>query len=218
MDHLSNGEIKRILVVDDDAAAREGFGFPIEELKITPVMEDGPIENLDQFVEGVAARAQAVLSDYRLKASTYSAFNGDQLLAACYQRGIPGVLCTQYTDVVTDMNRRLRRFIPSLLKTNSPEPDDILAALGRCRDEIHGSMHPDRTPWRTLVRVIDTFESDYCHVVVPGWSYDKAIRLYLKELPVEIRPRMTKGARLHAKVNIGAHSFDELYFDEWEPE
>ena len=29
---------------------------------------------------------------------------------------------------------------------------------------------------------------------------------------------MTAGARLHAKVNIGARSFEEVYFDEWEPE
>ena len=29
---------------------------------------------------------------------------------------------------------------------------------------------------------------------------------------------MTAGARLHAKVNIGARSFEDVYFDEWEPE
>ena len=220
MDRQSNGEIKRILVVDDDADARDAFGYPIEELRITPVMEKGPIENLEMFVEGVADRAQAVVCDYGLKASgAYSAFNGDEVLAACYRRGIPGVLCTQYTDVVTEMNRRLRRFIPSLIKTSAPEPADIRASLLRCQDEINGIVHPAREPWRTLVRVCDVSDdANYCHVVVPAWSYNQVIRLYFRDLPESIRPRMTMGARLHAKVNIGARSFDEVFFDEWELE
>ena len=215
-----NGEVKRILVVDDDADARDALSYPIEELGITPVMEEGPIENLDRFVEGVAHRAQAVICDYRLKRSgAYSRFDGDELLAACYHRGVPGVLYTQYSDVVTEMNRRLRRFIPSLLKTGYPKPDAILAALLRCRDELKGTVHPARSGWRTLIRVVDASDDGgYCHVVVPGWSYDQVIRLYFRDVPEAIRPRMTTGAYLHAKVNIGAHSFDELYFDEWEPE
>ena len=220
MNHLSNGAIKKVLVVDDDAEARDALGFPIEELDLEPILEEGPIENLERFVEEVPDRAQAVVCDYRLKTSgSYSAFNGDELLAKCFQRGIPGVLCTQYTDVVTEMHRRLRRYIPSLLKTSSPEPDDIRDSLRRCQDEIQGTVHPARTPWRTLVRVKDVSDDkDYCHVVVPGWSFDQAIRIYLQDIPQAIRPRLTTGARLHAKVNIGAYSFDELYFDDWEPE
>ena len=217
--HLTNGAIKQILVVDDDAAAREGFGFPIEELQITPVLEDGPITNLERFVEDVPGRAQAVLCDYRLTASAYSVFNGDEVVAACYRVGIPGILCTQYTDVVTEVNRRLLRFIPSLLKTSSPAPEAIRASLRHCQDELHGSFHPARRPWRTLVRVHDASDdANYCHVVVPAWSSDQVIRLYIQDLPDAIRPLMTAGARLHAKVNIGARSFDEVYFDEWEPD
>ena len=53
MNHLSSSAIERILIVDDDAAAREGFGYPIEELEITPVPEDGPIKDLERFVEHV---------------------------------------------------------------------------------------------------------------------------------------------------------------------
>lgn len=218
MDHVRNGEIKKILVIDDDAAAREGFGFPIEELAIAPVLEDGPITDLERFVESVPRKAQAVLSDYRLTTSgVYSAFNGDEVVAACYRQGIPGLLCTQYTDVVTEVSRSLLRFIPSLLKTNSPAPETIRASLRHCQDELHGSFHPSRRPWRTLVRVHDASEDEnYCHVIVPAWSPNQAIRLYLQDLPDAIRPLMTAGARLHAKVNISAHSFDEVYFDEWE--
>ena len=116
------------------------------------------------------------------------------------------------------MNRRLLRFIPSFLQTSSPTPQDIAAALRRCQEELAGSLHPARRPWRTLVRVHDAEEADYCHVVVPAWNAHQAIRLYFRDVPGDIRPSMTAGARLHAKVNIGARSFEEVYFDEWEPE
>lgn len=220
MNDLSSSAIERILVVDDDAEARKGFGYSIEELEITPVLEEGPIEDLQRFVEGVPDRAQAVLCDYRLKTSgTYSSYGGDEVVAACYRRGIPGLLCTQYTDVVVEVNRQRRRFIPSLLRTSSPTPDDIRASLRACQEELAGSVHPARRPWRALVRVHDApADEDYCHVIVPAWSADQAIRLYLEDLPERIRPRMTTGARLHAKVNIGADSFEEVFFDEWEPE
>ena len=94
----SSAAIERILVVDDDAGAREGFGYPIEDLGITPVSEPGPITDLERFVEEIPDRAQAVVCDYRLKTDgAYSSFNGDEVIAACYRRGIPGLLCTQYT-------------------------------------------------------------------------------------------------------------------------
>ena len=220
MNHLSSSAIERILVVDDDAAAREGFGYPIEELEITPVPEDGPIKDLERFVEHVPSRAQAVLCDYRLKTDgIYSSYNGDEVVAACYRKGIPGLLCTQYTDVVVEINRRLLRFIPSLIKTSSPTPHAIRASLRRCQEELAGSVHPARRPWRTLVRVHDApAEANYCYVVVPAWNADQVIRLYYHDIPEEILPSMTAGSRLHARVNIGAGSFDEVYFYDWEPE
>lgn len=216
----SSAAIERILVVDDDAGAREGFGYPIEDLGITPVSEPGPITDLDRFVEEIPDRAQAVVCDYRLKTDgAYSSFNGDEVIAECFRRGIPGLLCTQYTDVVVEMNRRLLRFIPSLLRTSSPTPQDIRASLHRCQEEIAGSVPPARRPWRTLVRVRDAEEeAGHCHVVVPAWNAHQAIRLYFHDIPDEIAPCMTAGARLHAQVNIGARSFEEVYFDEWEPE
>ena len=220
MSNSSSSAIESILVVDDDAEAREGFCYSIEELEITPVLEEGPIKNLAQFVTQVPRRAQAVLCDYRLKTSgTYSSYGGDEVVAACYRRGIPGLLCTQYTNVGVEMIRRLRRFIPSLLNTSSPTPDDIRASLHACQGELSGSFHPAREPWRTLVRVhAGPTDAGYCRVIVPAWNANQTIRLYLEDLPDMIRPRMTTGARLHAKVNIGADTFEDVYFDEWEPE
>ena len=216
----SGGVIDRILVIDDDVGAREGFAYSIEDLGITPVPEAGPITDLDHFVAGVQHRAQAVLCDYRLKTTgEYSSFNGDELVAACYRHRIPGLLCTQYTDVATEMNRRLLRFIPALLRTSSPEPNAIRTSLRRCHDELQGSFHPARKPWRTLVRVDDVSqEGRYCHVIVPAWNPHQAIRIYFQDIPHDLLPNMQAGLRLHAKVNIGAESFEDVYFDDWESE
>ena len=212
--------IDRILVIDDDPGAREGFAYSIEDLGLTPVPEAGPITHLDRFVAEVPRRAQAVVCDYRLKTTgEYSSFNGDELVAACYRHRIPGLLCTQYTDVATEMNRRLLRFIPALLRTSSPEPDAIRDSLRRCQDELQGVFRPARKAWRTLVRIDDVSQDGrYCHVIVPAWNPHQAIRIYLQDIPQHVLLNMRTGLRVHAKVNIGAESFEDVYFDEWEPE
>ena len=216
----SAAAIESVLIIDDDKGAREGLADSIEDLGITPVPEAGPITHLDRFVAEVPRRAQAVLCDYRLKTTgEYSSFNGDELVAACYQQGIPGLLYTQYTDVAIEMNRRLLRFIPALLRTSSPEPEDIRTSLRRCQDELQGVFHPARKAWRTLVRVDDVSQDGrYCHVIVPAWNPHQAIRIYFQEIPQQVRRNLRTGLRVHAKVNIGAESFEDVYFDEWEPE
>ena len=161
-----------------------------------------------------------MLCTYRLKSRCgYSSFNGDEIVAACYQHGIPGLLCTRYADIATEFNRRLLRFIPSLLRTGAPEPNAIRTALRRCQDELQGSFHPARKPWRTLVRVDDVSQDGcYCHVIVPAWNPHQAIRMHFQDIPRRVLPNMTGGLRLHAKVNIGAERIEDVYFDEWEPE
>ena len=212
--------IDRILIIDDDAEARKGFAYSIEDLGITPVPEAGPITHLDRFVAEVPRRAQAVMCDYRLKTTgEYSSFNGDELVAECYRHRIPGLLCTQYTDVATEMNRQLLRFIPALLRTSSPEPESIRTSLLRCQDELRGVFHPARKAWRTLVRVDDvSHDGRYCHVIVPAWNPNQAIRIYFQDIPQHVLRNLRTGMRVHAKVNIGADSFEDIYFDEWETE
>ena len=92
-------------------------------------------------------------------------------------------------------------------------------SLRRCHDELQGSIHPARKAWRTLVRVDDVSQDGgYCHVVVPAWNPHQAIRIYFRDIPPHVLPNLRTGLRVHAKVNIGAERFEDVYFDEWEPE
>ena len=53
---------------------------------------------------------------------------------------------------------------------------------------------------------------------VVGWTQQKIVRLMLKAVDEPIRPKIVPGARLHCQVNIGAESYEELFFTNWEPE
>ncbi len=212
--------IERIHIVDDDPAARIGFGYSVVDTDLTPVFQDAPIMNLDDFIASIDSDTDAVLCDYHLrKRAAYAAFDGDAVIAACYRARIPGLLCTTFSDIGLTLNRHHLRFIPSLLRTSSPEPDAVIQALEVCAAEIAGAFHPKRRPWRTLVRIVEIDEDGgYFYVVIPAWSSQQKVRIDQDEIPEGIKRVLNAGQRLHAQVNIGANSFEELYFDGWEAE
>ena len=213
---IHDREVRRVLIVDDDQAARDGYGYAVEELDLEPVMVEGPLQSTEAFVTG-AKNEDAVLCDYHLKQHSYAACDGDELVVACYAAGIPAVLCTTFTDVGITIRRDRLRYIPALLKTNSPDPGAFVEGLERCVEEMNESFLPVRRPWRSLVRVAEVnAEGGYFHVVVPGWSPQKKIRLYNDGVPDEILRRLEPGRRFHAQVNMGAGSAEELYFVSWE--
>lgn len=212
-------EIRRVLVVDDDPDGRKSLGYSIEDSGMEPINEQGPLENLTSFVKQIPAKAEAVFSDYRLKPTNYSAFNGDELVAACYTAHIPAILCTGYNNTDFMLDRGLVRRIPVLLHTREPHPDEIEPALLKCVSELEGKLPPSRRPWRTLVRVHEVdMERHFFYVILPGWNVREKIPLEIRSVPEEIQKNLSPGKRFHAQVNIGAESFNELYFDEWEPE
>jgi hypothetical protein len=54
--------------------------------------------------------------------------------------------------------------------------------------------------------------ADYALVIVMGRSPDERAKVSINEFPCEIWPGMI----LHAKVNTGAESVDDLCFSDWE--
>ena len=213
---ILNRKINRVLIVDDDPAVRDSYAYPVEDLKLEPVLFEGPVGTPESFIAGVEP-SDVVVCDYHLKKHSYARCDGDELVAECYKARIPGMLCTAYTDVT--IRRDYRRYIPALLKTNGPELDEFVDAWKKCLSEIKGTFHPTRRPWRTLVRVDEIDDDQACfYAVVPAWDSRKKVRIDNAGIPENILKRSQPGKRFHAKVNIGAESHEDLFFVSWESE
>ncbi len=215
---IDNKTFASVSIVDDDNEARDSYEYPIEELGLTVVPQAKPLKNLQQFVEALPTRADAVLCDYHLrKKGNYANFNGDELVAACYRKRFPALLCTSYTDVDVFLMRSRRRFIPALLKPRELDPENIAKGFEQCVREFGGVFQPSRRPWRTQVRVEEVVdEREYFYVVISGWSSREKIRVSYDDVPPKIQPLIKPERRLHAHVNVGAEKHEELYFDSWE--
>ena len=71
--------------------------------------------------------------------------------------------------------------------------------------------------WRTQVVIIDApAGADYVWVIVMGRSCEERVKVYISELPQEVQRRAKPDTILHAKVNVGAKSVEDLRFSEWE--
>jgi CheY-like chemotaxis protein len=212
---IANHEIRQVLVVDDNPSAREGYKYTLEDLDLEPVLEQGPLGILETYLSGVTTRCDAAICDHHLKESGYAAFNGAKLAAEMNRRQRPAVLCTAWEEAGVDEIRLFRRNIPCLLKPGELDPETLRQALELCIDEFRDHFRPSRYPSRTLVRVEDV-DQENAYVVLPGWNPQEVIRLTREAISSDVRSYLKAGARLHAKVNIGAERQDELYFEQWE--
>lgn len=70
--------------------------------------------------------------------------------------------------------------------------------------------------WRTLIRVVGVTD-DSLEVVIPGWDTQKVVSVPRSQLPGPLRD-VEPGRRVHARVNLGAESAEDLVFSGWEPD
>lgn len=215
--NIENRQIERVLIIDDDPQSRQAFVYPFEELGLETKLIEKPPDSVDEFVDGFTSPADVILCDYHLKKYSYSSFDGDRLVAKCFQNNIPGILCSSFTDLDTTLNRHYLRYIPSLLRTIDLPPDLIIEAYTRCIKELNGEYSSERKSWKTLIR-IDEIVNDgkYFYVVIPGWNPDKRIRIYFDNIPRDMEKKVNEGLRrLYAQVNLGAENYQDLYFSNW---
>lgn len=185
--------------------------------RLFPGLLPSLLADVESFISQLRT-SDVVICDYHLrKQSGYAICDGDRLVAECYKATVPGVLCTTFTD--TALRRDYIRYIPGLIKDNTPGPEDLIEAWDRCLGELDGNFEPWRKPWRTLVRVdeIDPARK-LVYVVVPPWRARQKIRIDMDSLPPEILERIQPDRRFHAKVNTGAERAEHLFFDDWETE
>jgi hypothetical protein len=210
--------LRRIAIVDDDESVRASY---IDDLS-DPGVELIGISRLEGDVstawKSSLSDCDAVVTDLVLKRSGYAQFNGGALVVECRRRKIPAILCTSYSDVNQELLRRERRHVAAILPQALFDRDLIHEGLRRSIEEIDGRFIPERRPWRTQVEIVDApAGADYVWVIVMGRSPNEKAKVYKSELPSETQSGAKPGTILHALVNTGAKSAQDLYFDEWEP-
>jgi len=212
--------ISRMSVVDDQEQVRAVYEFVLDDLKVEAVSEAGPFQSLAKCVEDIRKRSDAAICDLNLKVRDYSTFNGAELVAAFYKTAFPAVLCTKWYSASIDEMRPFRRFIPSLVEPEKLDTTSITAGIESCIREFEGKFLAARRPWRTLVRVEDIRPvgqgANFLFVIVPAWNSNQVVKLPAEIVPAPILKELKAGVRLHAKVNLGANSNEELFFEEWE--
>lgn len=207
--------IERVSIVDDTAAVRKGFAYTVQDLKLTPVMETGPMPDLLASVRRLRATAHAALCDFQLRVSNYAAFDGAALVAELYTSAVPAVLCTRFEKSNIDEIRRFRPRIPCLLTPTELDEDSLVRGFETCLKEFRHEFMPDRRAWRALVRV-QNVEEHYVYVIVPAWDSTEGLRLLRHDIPAAIASKFVPGFRCHAQVNLGATRNEDLFFASWE--
>jgi hypothetical protein len=215
---IDSHTLERISIVDDDKAVRDSYVMSVEELHLQAVNESGPLPHLDRFAQEVTQRADAAVSDFKLQVKNYAKFDGAQLVAHWFDLKFPALLCTKWDQASVDNMRRYRSRIPVLIRPTDLDADRIVEGLKVCVRELAGSPAPSRKVYRTLVRVeeVSNERIKYVYVVVPAWNPSEVVRMFLEDIPKAIRRKVKPEARLYATVNLGAESYEELFFHSWD--
>ena len=215
---LEGRTLRKIAVVDDDESVRASYIDDLSDLDVELIGISGLGGDVSTAWESSLGDCDAVVTDLVLKRSGYAPFNGGALVVECRRRKIPAILCTSYSDVNHELLRCERRYVAAILPQARFDLDLIHDGLRRSIGEIEGRFIPERRPWRTQVEIVDApAGADYVSVIVMGRSPNEKAKVYKSELPSEIQSRAKPGTILHALVNTGAKSAEDLYFDEWEP-
>ena len=216
---LAGNTINRIKIVDDKADVRKIIAINVEEAQLEPVLENGPLPPLEEFISTSITNADAAICDHRLSLGTYAQFNGAEAVAQFYKHRWPALLCTTWSPADIDAMRQYLRKIPVLIHTDELDPDAIAEGFEYCIREFNNEFLPNRRPWRTLVRVEEVDKEmapPMFFVVLSGWHSSDKIRLPLNIIPPKLQSRIKPGIRLHAQVNKGAESQENLYFESFE--
>jgi hypothetical protein len=211
---IKNRQIDRICIIDDNEEFRLGLEDTVQESDFIPVSQNERVDNLEMFLNDIVQINDAVVSDHQLKKKNYFPVNGAEVVYRCYERGIPSVLVTRYEPHIGEI-RKFRKNIPVILNPEEFEPDTLYKSLEVCIDEFNGEIKPARKIWRSLVR-IDSLDKNHIYVIIPSWDTNEIISLNIEDLPEKMRSVIEPDLRLHAKVNIGCESANDLFFLDWE--
>ena len=217
---IAQVSIKKIAIVDDEKNLAESTGWDVEKAGFEPVIVDGPFSEVDALARYIVENAQGVLCYHRLANYGMANFLGATLLAELYDRKIPSILITQYTEIDANVSiRKSRRKIPVLLSRDEANAATIKKGIEDCVLELDGKVPITRIAHRMLLNITHiTNESNekVIDVIVPSWNPHKAVRLPASLIPQELHSELVVDRWLFADVNTGAEKSDDLYFERFE--
>ncbi|WP_238879045.1 hypothetical protein [Achromobacter xylosoxidans] len=221
---LLERNVDRVMLIDDDAAVRHMYRYPVEELNLLPEEVSGPIWEVDDFIGSLSVGHDAVVCDYHLTMKNYSPVNGDVIVSKLYKRHMPAILCSRLSSVAEKV-RALRRFIPVILAPQELSDETVLEGFAICLREFDGIFSGERRPWRTLVRVEScvSVNNDMLNlgVVVPGWNPHVVIACNVRRqdnaIFRDVEAVLHRGDlfRGFAQVNIGCEREQDVYIIDW---
>jgi hypothetical protein len=212
--------LKKIAIVDDEKDLAEATEWDVEDAGFESFIVNDYFREVDVLASHIEKNAQGALCDHRLANYGRTNFSGATLVAALYDRKIPSILITQYTDIDADVSiRKHRRKIPVLLSRDEANAATIKKGIEDCVLELGGTIPITRIPHRTLLNITHiTNESNekVIDVIVPSWNPHKAVRLPVALIPQELHSALVVDTWLFADVNTGAEKSDDLYFEHFE--
>lgn len=205
-------EINSIAVIDDQPTARESMSDIVKDANLNPFLVENRLESVNEIIKLYPDHAQGLILDYNLGVSNYAPFNGALAVSELYQKRIPALLVTNYSESEVDHFRVYRKNIPVIYNSGDFNPENIEEGIKIFIDEINDRYSLKRKPYRTLFRVVDLDPTkEFAFVIIPSWDPLKNVRVPY-EVFGELKFKLETDQRYFAEINIGAKSHDELYF------
>jgi hypothetical protein len=221
---IEGRSIERVVLIDDNESVRRNYGYHVDDLDLQPIQIENPFHTMEELFSEIDSATDGVICDYHLNNTTYSPFNGDEIVMNLYKMKLPSLLCSRAAEAAYSV-RRYRQFIPNVISANELSPEVVVKSFEICVSEFKGDFRPVRKPYQTLVRIEnkEDFHDDTMKVsvVIPGWDTRTMIDIIMKaedtSLFYDIKNSLNKGEdyRAYATVNLGSESSDEIYIFNW---
>lgn len=221
---IDSAEIERVVLIDDNPSVRKQYSYSVVDLQLEPIQIDKSFRSVEELISFANFSNAGVICDYHLMSTTYSPFNGDEIVTDFYHRQKPSLLCSRAEEAAYAV-RRLRQFIPNVISPSDLSPERVVECFEVCIQEFRGKFLPQRKPYQTLVRIEN--KEDFkegamkVSVVIPGWDSQKMIDIVVQQGDTTIFSEMKRTLdagddfRAYATVNLGSESSDEIYIYNW---
>jgi hypothetical protein len=213
--------IKRFAIADDNQGHRDYFSNMISKVGTPIPIKDRFAKVSDLVRQVVDAKADAVICDFRLSEGNYAqGFDGADVAAALFDKKIPTVLTTEYTQ--NDVNgsiRRHRRKIPKLIPSSRATTRAIITGLEDCQRELKGDIPIWRRPRRSIVIITDIKPSGklaQIDALVPQWDSKKTVSFPRDLIKESLWEQIKIDSLFIASVNIDAENHEDLFFEDFE--